>query len=88
MSHVTFLIKKMKLQKKLSTKDTRTCLESSSIIVIPLQSLHKRDSVLSSVGFIFETVPCSNIKYTKIYQIQDNIRTNERNNCKIQKCHC
>ena len=69
MSHVTFLIKKMKLQKN--------CLESSSIIVIPLQYLHKRDSVLSSVGFIFETVPCSNIKYTKIYQIQDNIRTNE-----------
>ena len=45
------------------------------------------DSVLSSVGFIFETVlyqQCTKI-YTKINQIQDNITKNERNNCKIQK---
>ena len=33
--------KKMKLKRKLSTKHTRAGLESSSIIIIPLQYLHK-----------------------------------------------
>ena len=41
MTHVTFLIKKWSYKEKLSTKYTKTALESSSIIIIPLPYLHK-----------------------------------------------